>query len=190
MSESRKEGAMNRFGEALMRVRQLARSGDIDGLIKELENPLEDDLIVVRGRAADHLGKLRARAAVRPLIRMLRKDPNEHARTHAVRALGEIGTPDVIPPLREALEDRGLAVRSWAALNLAELGDRAATPALIRQLEDRDAIVRRAAAKALLKLGETAAIEPLERMAQGESPLRKRTIRRGINRLRSRGTAT
>jgi HEAT repeat protein len=78
-------------GEALLHIRELAKAKDIDGLISELDNPLEDEIITPRGRAADHLGRIRAKKAVEPLIRMLQTDPNEHARTHAVRALAKSG---------------------------------------------------------------------------------------------------
>lgn len=175
-------------GEALLHIRELAKAKDIDGLISELENPLEDEIITPRGRAADHLGSLQAEEAVEPLIRMLQTDPNEHARTHAVRALGQIGTPNVLPALRTALQDPALAVRGWAALNLGTLKDNAAVPTLIQRLTDSEPVMRRSAGKALLKIGDPAAIKPLNAMAKGEGFFRRHQIQFGARRLRDRPT--
>jgi HEAT repeat protein len=179
---------MSSPGEALLHIRELAKARDIEGLISELENPFEDEVLTVRGRAADHLGSLRAEEATEPLIRMLQTDPNEHARTHAVRALGQIGTPNVLPTLRKALEDPALAVRAWAALNLATLRDQAAVPALIGMLSDREPVARRSAAKALLKIGDPVALKPLQAMTEEEEGvLRRLRLRLGTKRLENRG---
>jgi HEAT repeat protein len=50
------------------------------------------------------LGGMRYRGAVEPLAKLLR-DPEVHLRVAAARALGEIGDPAALPPLRAALAD-------------------------------------------------------------------------------------
>src|SRR6266550_2754876 len=97
------------FGESLVKVRELAGIGDIDGLVRELESPAEVDSgrVSVRGAAALRLGMLRADQATKPLIQMLRSDPNEHVRSLVAQALRDIGNREAVGPLIAALDDHG-----------------------------------------------------------------------------------
>ncbi len=174
---------MNELARGLLKVRALARAGDVDGLMAELENPLEIGGIATRGRAADYLAQLGAKQAVPRLVELLRKDPHDGVRTHAVRALGEIGTADVVGPVRSALEDRSDAVRSWAAHHLGELGDIGAVPKLIALLDDDDWALRRTTAEALAKLGDPKAVEPLNAARARERFIRRRHITRALRAL-------
>jgi HEAT repeat protein len=65
-------------------------------LMQIVQNDYED--LIVRGRAALMLGKLRDPRAVDPLIRAL-EAPGHQTPVHAAQALGKIGDPRAIEPL-------------------------------------------------------------------------------------------
>jgi HEAT repeat protein len=63
-------------------------------------------------------------------------------RSAACRALGEIGDPQAIPHLIQALRDDYSDVRSAACWALGRIGDPQAIPHLIQALQDENAWVR------------------------------------------------
>jgi HEAT repeat protein len=70
----------------------------------------------------------------------------------ACEALGEIGDPQAIPHLIQALQDVNSYVR-WAACGaLGEIGDPQAIPHLIQALRNKDGAVRKAACRALWRI--------------------------------------
>jgi HEAT repeat protein/PBS lyase HEAT-like repeat-containing protein len=85
-------------------------------------------------------------------------DQDEVVRATAVRALGEIGHPSVIPVLLESAKDSSAIVRAWAAEWLSKLGVGEAAPLVARMLESDSVIERRAAAQALGRIGDRSAI--------------------------------
>jgi HEAT repeat protein len=107
------------------RVRQLAREGRTDELIRELENPHRCRLLIIRGAAASRLGLLHAAAAVGPLTKLL-DDPVPEVRQAAARALGRIGiaSEEVFEALlRRVANDDSDDVRGVAIGSLGELHD-------------------------------------------------------------------
>jgi hypothetical protein len=77
-----------------------------------------------------------------------------------IQALSEIGTPQVIPSLIQALSDSKWAVREAAEV-LGKIDTPQAIPALIQALSDRDQTVRQAVVEALGKLGDPQTLPPL-----------------------------
>ena len=73
-------------------------------------------------------------------------------RKQAAFALSEIGSPQAVPALLEALKDASPDVREQAAFALGEIGDERANDALMAALKDGTADVRRQAAFALGQL--------------------------------------
>lgn len=69
------------------------------------------------------------------LIAPFAKDPK--VRGAAVAALGAFPQPEVLPILREALQDPGEWIREQAALTLLERGDTVAYPAILKMEEER-----------------------------------------------------
>lgn len=99
-------------------------------------------------------------AQLEAAIRALRKDSSLKVRTQAAIVLGQRGSHEAVPALREAVaEDGAAAVRIAAVAALAKIGSPAARPTLRLASEtDPDGAVRRAAARALRDLGPTALI--------------------------------
>ncbi len=108
--------------------------------------------------AAESLGAMGSRSAVRTLVRAL-EDPEQQVRHAVVRALGELKTADgyEVPPLLRRLEDATSAVRKQTVLVLARKKDRRAVIPLMALLRDAHSDVRREAALALGGLGDAGA---------------------------------
>lgn len=109
---------------------------------------------LVRWEATVELGESKDPGAAKPLASALRNPAEDvSVRAAAAKALGEIGIPWVVEPLREALANESLEVRRAAALALGKVADRRAAKALEATLMDRYSSVRGAAAWALEQMG-------------------------------------
>ncbi|MFN8372697.1 MAG: HEAT repeat domain-containing protein [Anaerolineae bacterium] len=104
---------------AVMKLGMLGGDQAVRALIRTVTNDHED--LIVRGRAALMLGKLRDSRAVDPLIDAL-DAPGFQTPVYAAQALGELGDPRAIPALLTMLrEGRGKA-RDAATEALQRLG--------------------------------------------------------------------
>jgi HEAT repeat protein len=63
-------------------------------------------------------------------------DDNKRIKEVAIRSLGRIGDSQAVEPLEEALQDEDWEIRSMAAKSLGQIEDPRATPALIHALEN------------------------------------------------------
>ena len=102
----------------------------IETLLAMLQH--KDGLVRQKGRLElTELGE----AAVPGLCRVLLNAPAKEARWGAAKALGEIGSPESIPALLDALEDRSSDVAWLASAALNKLGHEAWKPILQRLVE-------------------------------------------------------
>jgi HEAT repeat protein len=124
--------------------------------------------------AADALGQLKVRQALRPLMARLQQDPDAGVRASAAEALGKLGDPVAVNALIEALQLPAVDIHSEivppaAARALGHIGDQAAVPALSRAMGGAGDI-QFAAAEALEMIKSPAARAVLsardERIAQ------------------------
>lgn len=90
-------------------------------------------------------------------------------RVRAVRNLAELGNPQAVPSLVQALRDNEPEVRANAARALVVFGDRNTAPALIELVSDPNWAVRAAAASTLGRLGDTAAVKPMLRLLEASA---------------------
>jgi HEAT repeat protein len=105
--------------------------------------------------------KSQHRQDVAMLIYLL-KSPYQLDREKASDYLGEIGDPEAVPALIEALADPTI---SWlAAESLGKIGDVRAIKPLIAVLDSDEKWLRRRAAEALGKLRDPIAVEPIIRL--------------------------
>lgn len=126
-----------------------------------VEQPTRDywDLTTYR-RALTILGRLKARPAVMPLIKILKlTDGSERELIPWV--LGLIGDGRAYGPLVAALHDGKSRVARNAAVGLGLLGDARALTPLLTALGSDDLVVRRGAAEGLGALGQREAVLPL-----------------------------
>ena len=91
--------------------RALLRCGDVSALMAALTSPVDR----VVSLAAETLGKLRAREAVKPLAQLTLRHGDRDVRRQALKALGRIGDPMAIRFVTSALEDENGHVRAAAA---------------------------------------------------------------------------
>ena len=138
-------------------VINLAEAGDIDGLIRLLNN--RDNEIWLE--ALDALSEIGDSRAVIPLIIALR-DNDEYFRENIVRVLGGLGDANAYDSLIKALNDNDEGVRAAATEALGNIGDKRAVNSLMNSLEDQDEWVQKGAAFALGVIGDSRAIQALE----------------------------
>jgi HEAT repeat protein len=132
---------------------------------------LHDQKPLFRICAANALGRLREKGALKGLIDML-EDKNHHARSQSALALGSIGDKAAVPHLVQALGDEAEGVRAAAAEALGKIGHNAVSK-LVATLEDDFTKVRAAAAEALGQLKAYPAVNKLlEHLQQDSSEVR------------------
>ena len=102
---------------------------------------------------------MKSKGDVEGLIKALNFEKDHNLRISAAWASGELGDPNAIDPLVEALDDRK-RVKDVAAKALGEIGEPQAVGPLVELLEDENWEVRGTAAKALGKIGDPRAIKP------------------------------
>jgi len=128
----------------------------------------------VRQEIAESLATFDDPKAVSFLVGDGLRDSSSRVREIAATALGSIGDPSAIKPLRRLLSDKAISVRGAALLSLGELRAEVALPDILKRLKDNAWPVRAAAVKALGKLAAKAAVGPLiDAMEREEGRLQK-----------------
>ena len=124
-------------------VKKMQANKDVAGLVKALK----DKDPMVRGDAAEILGKIGDSQAVEPLIEALK----DIVQFIAAESLKKIGEP-AIEPLIKALKNKDTLIQSGAARALGEIRDKRAVEPLTKALSYGGIIVQSAAAEALEKI--------------------------------------
>jgi cyclophilin family peptidyl-prolyl cis-trans isomerase/HEAT repeat protein len=135
---------------------ELGRRYD-DALFRNAATDKSPLVRVAAARAAGRIRDVRALAWLLPLMR----DDEGRVRRASLFALGQIGSPDVVIPLRAALgelSDNDLAVAVEA---LGKTNDPRAVPTTTALLTHESAAVRQAAALALFRLADASAVAEL-----------------------------
>lgn len=122
----------------------------------------------VRRNAANELGSLRAKQAVRALLLSL-SDRDGAVREAAAFALGQITDPAAADAVIRAMRDRDPEVRASAAFALGMLEDSRSTNVLSEALEDGEAAVRASAVMALGLMGDQEALDEIIQMLDDPS---------------------
>lgn len=92
--------------------------------------------------AAHHLGDLRAKEAVQPLIMLLRAGDTAR-RSSAASALGKIGAKEAVPALIDlARADESVVAQTHGITALGAVGDERALEPLCQLLHNEDIVVR------------------------------------------------
>lgn len=137
---------------------------------------LKDTEVEVRKSAAQALGVLHERRALKPLTQLLKKEPDWAMRWTIVVAMRTMGDRRAAPLLIEPLlKDPDWRVRKETAVTLGALQDKRATKHLAQALSDPHEAVRAAAAGALGALGDKRALDALIEALKDKDP----TVRAG-----------
>lgn len=135
-----------------------------------IEKALEDSRSAIRRLAVVYIGEIGEEhpEVALPLLFKGLRDPSVPVRRTAGDALSDIGHPDAIGPMIEALEDSSKLVRWRAARFLYEVGDETAVAALRKASEDPEFEVSLQARIALERIekGEAAAGSVWQQMAR------------------------
>jgi len=128
--------ALADVGRRIWAARWLGELGEqraVPGLVKlsRASNPH------VRTATVRALGDLRARDALPRLIEMAENDPNPVAQSWSAGALGEIGSPEVVPLLKKDLADAAGAPREEVEPGVVDRGEQLLRPRDLRVEDQR-----------------------------------------------------
>jgi HEAT repeat protein/beta-lactamase regulating signal transducer with metallopeptidase domain len=125
----------------------------------------------VRSVTTVALKRIGGDSASESLARLLRSDPDPHARIMAASALSLVDGPRRIQALSSALADPDAGVRITAASSLEKVRDPAAVPALLRALDrEEDLDVREALVAAAGASRDSRVTSALVRVLSGDVP--------------------
>ena len=110
-------------------------------------------------------------------------DKNTEVRLTAVRAFGEIKTPNTIVALTRAANDADKSVRQAVLHSAIKLGDREMLPVLNKLLRDPDWFVRGNAVLALGKIGDTNSVGELFSLITDSDPYVRKSTKLSLQRL-------
>lgn len=176
--------SMERFGDRISHIKQLAKEADVIGLIHEATFQDDPD---VRWSAVRALGKVRSPEAIEALIDLL-SDENEEIRIAAARSLADIGDRGAVPVLLQMLDGETNLAKAWIADSLGRLADAEAVDALVSLLGEDDVSVRIPAAKALGCIGDPRVLSILEKAKTQARWRERREMAKAIQSLKKRAS--
>ncbi len=146
-------------------IQALARIGK--PAIRPLINTMlhDNSSVLRRASAAEALGLIGSRRAVKPLIHAM-NDSRMDVRLHTVVSLSRLNDTRAIPPIVRALFDESGGVRVNAAAALGVFRSRKAVRPLIKALADDKWYVRQQAARSLGQIGDKRAVDGLRRASR------------------------
>jgi HEAT repeat protein len=162
----------------------MGRTGDVNGLMRELANDLESEALPVRAVAMRYLGKLGDPKSATAIEGLLLGDKRHDVRVIAARALGEIGEQGSVQALVQALATPSPALQAEAARSLGKIGDHRAVPALVSLVESADKNPRDMAIEALERIGGNEAEAAMREAMVGSPFLLRRRLRRALRKAR------
>lgn len=163
-------------------IRALARIGQpaIGPLLNTMLNSGES--IFRRASAAEALGLIGSRRAVKPLLRAM-SDSSMDVRLHALVSLSRLKEKSAVPYIVRALSDESGGVRVNAASALGILRSRRAVVLLVMALKDEKWYVRQQAAKSLGLIGDRRAAEGLRSAMRDPRPAVAKAAREALEKL-------
>lgn len=160
------EKMIDRLGKLMLQAGE-QDAGAIAGLLGATKRPKAVEVLgsalsgmpwEKREHAIAALGAMNLKEGIQPLLPML----EGYSAASAARALGQIGDPEAIGPLQEALKRAGPSAEMDIFLALSKLGSQDVVAMVSERLSDPDPEVRRAAVRILGTLGDAEARKALE----------------------------
>jgi len=160
-----------------LEIRSAVRSGSgaegvshveaLEPAFAALAAALADDDPMVRGRAAESLGKTQQPEYIRNIAQLL-DDPNIEVRLHAIRGIGEMKHPDAAPVLIETMRDASPEMRAEAAWFAGYAPAEEVLEPLVGLLDDESPEVRINAAIGLGFTADEGGVAGLKRALEDE----------------------
>lgn len=141
------------------------RQQSLELLLDILYNDPEAD---VRAAAADTIAGLKLTEAFPDLKKVYEETSEWLIQFSIIAALGELGNPEALEVLTEALAGDNSLLQTTAISALGELGDTRAIDVLLPFVENPDWQIRHRLAQALGKLGGEKSQEALEKLAEDD----------------------
>ncbi len=101
------------------------------------------------------------------------QDEDEYVRKEAAQALGDVGTPDCIPYLNDAINDDSAGVRAVATLSLGKIAkenDENSQKNILELIDDKDWSVRCAALQSLQRISGDKYLDKITAALLDEDP--------------------
>jgi HEAT repeat protein len=171
------ENSMRLMKGAVNNVNEDVRSGAVE-ILGSMKDPKLFDLFVqalndnsqsVRSAAVDALGLLKESKAGEPLIQLLRNEKDKSMRRsvkHALFQIPDLGMPEDIQPLIDALQDKGDHPREgmpdqWLVVDaIGKIADSRVVEPLIKVLKFGQWNAQRGSARVLGKIRDLRAVQP------------------------------
>lgn len=129
----------------------------------------DDPELDVKAAAADALGALKLTQAYDAVAQLYRENNDWIVRLSIVAALAEMGAPQAIDILEDAIHSDNELIQTTAIGALGELGDARAIPWIQEFVSHPEPQTRQRTAQALGQLGGDSVRESLERLAQDDN---------------------
>jgi HEAT repeat protein len=153
-----RDGGANDAAMAAWALGEIEDSASVPALLRALRSTHTP----VRLAAVGALGSIEAEQARTEIERLLRDDADVAVRTHAARALGDIGSASSVRALSQALRDAAPRVQYEAVEAIENLHDLEAAPAeLVAATKSSDAKLQRLAAMALAEIHDPQTLDAL-----------------------------
>ena len=135
-----------------------------------------------RASAAEALGLIGSRRAVKPLLRAM-NDSSIDVRLHALVSLSRLREKSAVPYIVRALSDESGGVRVNAASALGSFRSKRAVVPLVKALKDEKWYVRQRAARSLGLIGDRRAAEGLRSAMREPRPAVAKAAREALEKL-------
>jgi HEAT repeat protein len=130
--------------------------------IQPLINALQSEHSRIRKGATVALGMLEDKAAVDPLMELLKKEEDQQVRENAVMALGMLGDKKAVDIMIQLLEDENKNIRKNAITSLGVFKDKKAVKPLSKILDtEEDVNIRRLIVVTIGEIGDVTGVDAL-----------------------------
>ncbi len=159
-------------------VRRLQSPKAVPALFDLLQSPETN----IRLKTVEAIGQCKDKAAAEPLESFLAKDSSDEVRAAVAKAIGEIGDPESLPALVEALQDT-FNVRLRSIIAMGAIKNPNAIPSLMPLLKDQSPEIRYHACQTLAELDHKKALHHIEPLAADEVPMVSRGALKAMQKL-------
>ncbi|MFW6134325.1 MAG: HEAT repeat domain-containing protein [Elusimicrobiota bacterium] len=148
------ENVLLKSKDPIVRMNEIQRLGNecAKEAVPEIIKLLKDKSTGVRVNAVVALGKIGDERAIKPLKKLLKKDPSKAVRVMACQSLGQFNRKEVIKELSEAADNDDEMISSAAIRALGRIGGNKAREKLLKKAkETKNKNIRKKAVESLIE---------------------------------------